>query len=326
MGNRRRKMMLIINPISGNGHNLGRAERISERLARADIDVEICPTGAHGDAAKFAAEAAAARSCDAVLACGGDGTVNEVAGALRDTPMVMGIIPTGSGNGLARHLQIPVDPLQSLQTIIDGHTTTIDYGTVNGLPFMCTCGIGYDAAVSDRFATAPRRGKITYIKSAIEEIVNYRYQTYTISADNRTITDQALLVAACNASQYGNNVYIAPGASLTDGCLDLIIIRKAPLIQTALLGVDLLAGTINRNRLIETLSIRRATITRAQPGPAHIDGEPVKLPATLEISVHPHGLTLYAPAEQAPFQPILTPAEDLLRDISITLNNLLPRI
>lgn len=323
MDNRHRKMMLIINPISGNGHKEGLAERICERLAQADIDVEVRRTQARNDATRYAREAVADGTFDAVLACGGDGTVNETARALRDTGMTMGIIPAGSGNGLARHLAIPVDPILSLDVIMSGNAEDCDYGTVNGRPFFCTFGVGYDAAVSDRFAASGHRGKISYLKSAIEEFVRFKHERYTLTVDGERITDDAFLLAVCNASQYGNNAYIAPQASLTDGLLDMIMIRKASIVETLMLGVDLMTGLLHRNRLIEPRRITSCVIERDEDGPAHIDGEPVDFGKRLEVQVHPGGLRLFTPKDRPDFRPLLTPAEDLFRDISIFLNNLL---
>lgn len=318
----RRKMMLIINPISGNGHKEGLAERICERLDRGGIDMEVRETAARNDATRLAREAIE-RRFDAVLACGGDGTVNETARAVRDTGMTMGIIPAGSGNGLARHLAIPVDPLLCLDVVIDGHAEDCDYGTVNGRPFFCTFGVGYDAAVSDRFAASGHRGKISYLKSALEEFVRFKHERYTLTVEGEKVTDDAFLVAVCNASQYGNNAYIAPQASLTDGLLDLVMIRKSSIIETAMLGLDLMTGLLHRNRLIETRRITGCVIERESAGPAHLDGEPADLGERLEIQCHPRALRLLTPRDRADFRPLLTPAEDLLRDITINLNNLL---
>lgn len=319
-----RKMLLIINPISGSGHKDNLAERITAVLARKGIDVDTERTTCSGDATRLA-RLGVERGVDAVLACGGDGTVNETARALCDTGMPMGIIPAGSGNGLARHLSIPVDPIVSLDIIAEGRVEDCDYGTVNGRPFFCTFGMGFDAAVSDRFAASGQRGKISYVRSAIEEFLRFHHEHYTIHVDDRVITDDAFLVACCNASQYGNNAYIAPKASITDGVLDMVIVRKANILETAMIGVDLMAGTIHRNRIIETIPVRNATIVREGNGPAHIDGEPVSLGDRLTVECHHGGLRLLIPTDRDEFHPLLTPAEDLLRDINITLNNLLGR-
>lgn len=316
-----KRMKLIINPISGNGNKEGLAKRISEILEADDIAVTVENTTCRGDATRLA-KMAIDESFDAVLACGGDGTINETANALRDTGMPMGIIPAGSGNGLARHLGIPVDPILSLDIIRQNHIEACDYGTVNDSPFFCTFGIGYDAAVAHRFAASGRRGKISYLRSAVTEFVHYRHQRYTLRLNDKEITDDAFLVAVCNASQYGNNAYIAPHASLTDGLLDVIFIRKASIGDTLSLGVDLMTGLIEWNNFIETMRVTSAIIERSQDGPVHIDGEPVYMGRQLKVECHPGQLKLFTPSTQHKFKPIITPMSCLFRDISITLDNI----
>lgn len=317
-----RKMMLIINPISGTGDKSGVADAIVDNLGADGIEVDVAYTRCRGDATTLARQGVDLRY-DAVLACGGDGTVNETARALADTGVAMGIIPSGSGNGLARHLSIPVDVMLSLDIIKKGHFEDCDYGTVNGKPFFCTFGIGFDAAVSDRFAASGQRGKLSYIKSAFEEVIKYRAGHYELHVDGRKITDDAFLVACCNASQYGNNVYIAPQASVTDGFLDLIIVRNTSLIGKAMVGVDMISGMVPNNRFIETMQFRNAVIMRRDPGPAHLDGEPCTLGERLEVCCHPNGLRILTPAERPAFRPVITPVEDMLRDITIAIRHFL---
>jgi YegS/Rv2252/BmrU family lipid kinase len=317
-----KRMLLIINPISGTTNKRGLAARIVEQLAAHNITVDIAETTCRGDATRLSREGAAA-GYDAILACGGDGTVNETARALANTGVTMGIIPAGSGNGLARHIGIPVDPMLSLDTIIAGHINDCDYGTVNEHPFFCTFGVGFDAAVSDRFAASGQRGKISYIKSSFEEFINFKCTKYTLKADGQIVTDDAFLIACCNASQYGNNAYIAPHASIIDGLLDVIVIRKASILQRALLGIDLISGTIDQNKLIETMRVKDVVIERSAPGSAHIDGEPVTLGEHLEVKCHPAALRLFTPTIQDGFKPFITPVEDLLRDLSIKINSVL---
>lgn len=315
------KMLLIVNPISGTASKNGLAERIVEKLSAHRIYVDIAHTGCRGDATRIAREAVNS-DYDAVLACGGDGTVNETARGLANTGMTMGIIPAGSGNGLARHIGIPIDPIKSLDIIIDRHVNDCDYGTVNDEPFFCTFGVGFDAAVSDRFAASGQRGKMSYIRSAFEEFIKFKCERYTLKADGKIVTDDAFLIACCNASQYGNNAYIAPRASIIDGKLDLIVVRKASILQRAMLGLDLISGTIDQNKLIETYRVKDAVIERSAPGSAHIDGEPVTLSERLEVKCHPASLRLFTPTSQDDFKPIITPIEDLLRDISIKFDRL----
>lgn len=179
-------------------------------------------TTGHGDATRLTTDAAS-KGYRAVIAAGGDGTVNEIATALCGTSTALGIIPVGSGNGLARHLGLPLDVTEAIEVIAKDNIIDCDYGTANGRPFFCTFGVGFDAAVSEKFAHQKRRGKLSYIKSAISEYVSYNPQTYTISANGQILTQKAFIVACCNASQYGNNAYIAPTASITDGLLDITI-------------------------------------------------------------------------------------------------------
>jgi YegS/Rv2252/BmrU family lipid kinase len=293
-----------------------------QKLSEHDIRVDIANTTCRGDATRLAREGIAA-GYDAILACGGDGTVNETARALVGSGVTMGIIPAGSGNGLARHICTPIDAMQSLDTIIEGHTSDCDYGTVNDMPFFCTFGVGFDAAVSDRFAASGQRGKISYIKSAFEEFINFKCERYTLTADGKVVADDAFLVACCNASQYGNNAYIAPHASITDGMIDVIVIRKASILQRAMLGIDLISGTIDQNKLIETMRVKHVVIERSAPGSAHVDGEPVTLGEHLDVKCHAGALRLFTPADKDGFKPFITPVEDMLRDISIKLNSLL---
>ena len=194
------RLMLIINPISGTGSKKGVVEMVEQAMGACGHDVDVRLTGARGDATRLAGEAAA-KGYHGVLACGGDGTVNETARALCGTETALGILPAGSGNGLARHLQIPVDIAMALKVIADGNVVDSDYGTVNGRPFFCTFGMGFDAAVSHRFARQSRRGILSYVKSAISEYVQYRPQTYTVSANGKLLTEKAFLIAVCNASQ-----------------------------------------------------------------------------------------------------------------------------
>lgn len=318
----RKRLFLIINPISGTRSKEGLDRRIIETLGGQGFDVFAEFTRGPNDATKLARRAVA-EGYDGVLACGGDGTVNETARAMVGTGVAMGIIPAGSGNGLARHIGIPIDPIAALDVIAERAVRDCDYGTVNGTPFFCTFGVGFDAAVSDRFAASGSRGKMTYVRSAFEEFVRYRPRTYRIEADGEEIAQDAYLVAVCNASQYGNNAYIAPHASITDGLLDVIVIRKMPKLQVFLLGMDLLCGTLDDHRGIIRRAVRHAVIERIEDGPAHLDGEPFAIGRRIEVDCHPGKLRLFTTNTKTPFRPVITPIEGMARDIGITLRNIL---
>lgn len=320
-----KRLLLIINPISGthDKHELDHAVRAY--LSQYGYVVDTFWTTGPGTAT-YKAREASDRGYYGVIVAGGDGTLNEVACGLRGSQTTMGIIPCGSGNGLARHLGMGIDFRTALGVIAEGYIADVDYGSVNDRPFLCTCGVGFDAAVSERFAAAPRRGRLSYIKSTLQEFVKYKPDEYVISLPGgQVITEKAFLVAVCNASQYGNNAYIAPGASIRDGMLDVTIVHSGSPLSTAIVGVDLLTGFISHNMLIDTLRTPALSITRSEPGPIHADGDPVEAPALLEIKCHAGALRLFAPPRELQFKPIITPMQSLLSDVSNDLRNLLKR-
>lgn len=315
------KVRLIINPISGTRSKTGLDRMVIDALGPLGREVEIAYTKGHGDATRLALSAVE-KGCETVLAAGGDGTINETAAALCGTGVVLGIIPCGSGNGLARHLGIPVDIKESLKIIIENHAMDIDYATVNDKKFFCTCGVGFDAAVSEAFARKKTRGKLTYIQSTFQTYANYEPEHYTIIANGKTLTEKAFLVAVCNASQYGNNAYIAPSASINDGLLDVTIIHAGNALSTALVGVDMLTGMIERNMLIQTFRTDNIIIEREHRGPSHVDGEPMEMDSRLNVCCHHNGLRVFTPTVVHPFRPILTPVSSMFNDFRIAVNNL----
>lgn len=315
------KVRLIINPISGTRSKTGLDRMVIDALGPLGREVEVAYTKGHGDATRLALSAVE-KGCETVLAAGGDGTINETAAALCGTGVVLGIIPCGSGNGLARHLGIPVDIKESLKIIIENHAMDIDYATVNDKKFFCTCGVGFDAAVSEAFARKKTRGKLTYIQSTFQTYANYEPEHYTIIANGKTLTEKAFLVAVCNASQYGNNAYIAPSASINDGLLDVTIIHAGNALSTALVGVDMLTGMIERNMLIQTFRTDNIIIEREHRGPSHVDGEPMEMDRSLRVCCHHNGLRVFTPSVVHPFRPILTPVSSMFNDFRIAVNNL----
>lgn len=315
-----KKAMLIINPISGTGKKNGLAQKVETKLGHAGYDVDVRVTTCRGDATRLAGEAVA-KGYDAVLAAGGDGTVNETAKALCGSEVTLGIIPSGSGNGLARHLRIPVDVDRSLDVIAGGNAIKGDYGTVNERPFFCTFGVGFDAAVSHSFAKQSRRGLLMYMKSALTEYLKYKPETYTISANGKILTEKAFVIACCNASQYGNNAYIAPEASITDGLLDIIIIHQGSPIDTALVGMDLFTGYINSNTMIHSLRAPAAVIYRTNDGPAHIDGEPMIMEDIMDIRCHHRGLNIFVPGDETPVHPMFSPLTRFLHAVTHPFNS-----
>lgn len=315
------RCLLIINPISGTSSKDHVAATVTRALSDAGLQLDIAYTRAPGHATELAADAAA-QGFHAVIAAGGDGTVNEIGRALTGTSTTLGILPLGSGNGLARHLSIPVSLPAALKIITDGNVVTCDHCTVNGRPFFCTFGMGFDAAVSDRYASRPdRRGLANYVKSAISEFVNYKSDTYTIRADGRELTRRAFLIACCNASQYGNNTFIAPKASISDGLMDITVVHAGTWLGTFVTGMEIMAGGLRESARVHTLRARKVVIDRTNPGSAHIDGEPLKLPTHLEVECHPGTLRVFSPGEMK-IRPLLTPAQCVARGVKLTIADL----
>ena len=279
----KKKIIFILNPISGTVSKAGIPGLIEERLDKEKFDCRIAETKYAGHATELAQQAAR-QGIDIVVAVGGDGTVNEVGRALVNTKTAMGILPCGSGNGLARHLNLPMNLKKCIDILNDCDIHTLDYGLINRHPFFCTCGMGFDAFISMKFAEAGKRGPITYMQKILEEGLSYQPETYEIEDEEGTRRYKAFLVSAANASQYGNNAYIAPQASMSDGLLDII---EAPQV-----AIELFNKTLDKNLKIKTFRARHIHIHRKSEGIIHYDGDPVMADADVDISIVPKGINI----------------------------------
>ena len=291
-----RKILALINPISGTLNKDSLPKSIDKIIDSEKFEIEIKYTE-HANQAYELSKEAAANGYYGVLAIGGDGTVNEVASALCDTETALGIIPLGSGNGLARHLRIPLNIDKAISIINENHIENFDYCTANDRKFFCTCGLGFDAQVSSTFAKRGKRGPVGYFQSAISEYIKYRSQTYKITSSNGIITEKAFIIACGNASQYGNNAYITPNADMQDGEIDVTVMLPITPFDTAMLGLLLFSKHIDQD--VNIISFRTAdlSIERESEGIMHLDGEPVNMPKTIEIKCHKGGLKIFVPTE-----------------------------
>ena len=251
----------------------------------------MCETEYRGHAAELA-KACAAEGVDIVVAVGGDGTVNEVARSLVHTQTALGIIPCGSGNGLARHLCIPLNIRKAISIINQGKIEVFDYGVINDLPFFCTCGMGFDAFISLKFAEAGKRGPITYVENVLKEGLKYKPETYEIVDESGTMRHKAFLIACANASQYGNNAYIAPGATMKDGEMDVIIMEPFTALDAPQIAADLFMKTLGNNSKIKTFRTRRLTIHRQEPGAIHYDGDPIMTDTDIDVHIEHLGIRI----------------------------------
>lgn len=290
----KRKIAFVYNPISGS-HRIIPVIPIIERFTNRDLyDFNIVSTTHKGHATELAAKFAAS-NYDAVIAVGGDGTVNEVGRGLIGTGTALGIIPCGSGNGLARHLGIPIDPYKAVKWLNKSIFTDIDYGMMEDQPFFCTCGVGFDAKVSDAFSKAGSRGVLTYMESIMREIATYQNETYKLSFDNSSETFEAFFITCANADQWGNNAVIAPTASLRDGLLDIIAAHPFSVVDAPLIAFQLFNRQIDRNPNVSVRKCPGLTITRKSDGPAHFDGEPIMMGKEIHIRLVHGGLNVLIP-------------------------------
>ena len=291
MTTEKRSITFIINPISGTQKKDDIPQLIEQLIDHEKFEVDICMTEYAGHAAKIARQRAADKT-DIVVAVGGDGTVNEVARSLVHTETALGIIPCGSGNGLARHLCLPIDTRKDLQLINECHIEAFDYGVINGLPFFCTCGMGFDAFISLKFAEAGKRGPITYIENVLKEGLKYKPEQYEIIDENGSARYKAFLIACANASQYGNNAYIAPGATMKDGLMDVIIMEPFDALEAPQIAADLFMKTLGNNSKIKTFRTKSIHIKRQQPGAIHYDGDPIMTGMDIDVSIEHLGIRI----------------------------------
>jgi diacylglycerol kinase (ATP) len=294
------KTCFIINPCSGrNRRRPWLVRAIRDFVSARSLDAGVAVTEGPRHATELA-RTAVQRGCAIVVAVGGDGTMNEVAQALTNTPTALALVPCGSGNGLALHLGLSRTLFGALQ-LLDGTTAggiaAIDTGAVDDRPFFNAMGFGFDAEVSRRFNGLTRRGLPAYVRATIGVLRSVRSERCTIVAGSRRETLETVLVAVANSDQYGNNARIAPGARVNDGELDLIAVRPTGVWGLAGLVPRLFLGTIDRSAHVMRLRGSCFTIERTAPGIVHADGETHEAGATIVVRVNPRNLRVVVPAK-----------------------------
>ena len=292
----KKKITFILNPISGTQGKEQILKLISEKLDTSIYDYDIIKTEYAGHAVVLA-KTCAEKGDFAVVAIGGDGTVNEIARSLVHTDTALGIIPCGSGNGLARHLHISTIVGKAIDILNKGVVETIDYGKINGQLFFCTCGVGFDAFISLKFAESGKRGPLSYVEQTLRENLSYKPETYELDIEGNTEHYKAFVIACGNAAQYGNNAYITPHASLMDGMLDITVLEPFTLLDVPSLTFQLFNKTIDQNSHIKTFRCKSVHIHREKPGVAHYDGDPIMMGEDIYVNIVPAGLRVITPEE-----------------------------
>lgn len=286
----------IFNPRSGhNARNPWLLEHTRAFIAEHRLDAAVVPTERPRHATELARRALD-EGCGLIVAIGGDGTMNEVAAALVGSGATLGLIPCGSGNGLGRHLGIPGPGKGAFRALLSGRSRAIDTGVIDGHPFFNAAGLGFDAVLSQRFNSLEKRGLRSYVPATLRTLRGYKPDTYSIASPGRApVKVRGFIASVANSDQYGNDCFIAPGARVDDGLLDLTVLPGLTVLNTLPLAVRLFTKRIDGARGVERLRAERFAITRSNAGPIHTDGEVREAGAEVEIAVRPASLRIAVP-------------------------------
>jgi diacylglycerol kinase (ATP) len=300
----KKKILFIINPISGAGSSGTVEKSITENLNRDIFEFEVVYTKAAKHATDLS-KLGVQKNFDVIVAVGGDGSVNEVGRGLIGSKSVLGIIPCGSGNGTARHLKIPVNVPKAIDIINQGKSMLIDTFSLNNETVLNVAGIGYAAHVAYEFSRLQKRGFINYLKIAVRDSFRYKSQSCMIEVlspafsfserpSGNKINLEAFIIDIANGAQWGNNAVIAPNAKNNDGLLDLCMIRSFPFLYFPVMAVRLFTNSIHHSKYMEIIKIKEVVIDQKHQH-AHIDGEPVRIGNRLIIKINPLSLHVIVP-------------------------------
>lgn len=283
MSNDYKKILFVINPKSGVGKQKKVELLIDKYLDKNVFLSEIVYTQYAG----HAKEICEIRKNEFEIIClvGGDGTINEGASSLINSNTALAIIPTGSGNGLARHLKISLKPEYAIKQLNNLNFKLIDACKINEQYFFNVAGIGFDGLIAHKFANFGKRGFSSYLKIVLKEFSRYKDQEYNLKIDGKAIISKAFMISLANSSQFGNNVIIAPKAFIDDGLLNVIVLRKFPILVAPLLALRLFTKSIHKSSFVTNYSCKKLEINCSEKILSHIDGEPSKIDFPVNIEV-----------------------------------------
>lgn len=293
------KILFIVNPISGH-HNKSKFPSIVEELIDKDkYDYTITFTEYGGHAMELTKQAID-NEYDIIVAVGGDGTINEVATTMIGARQTFAIVPYGSGNGLARHLHLPLKPQKVITEVINkGVKAKIDTATMNGVPFISIAGVGFDAIIADYFAKDPNRGFKTYAKLVTEKYFKFKLEKYhLILNDKEGIDCEPLFISFANSNQFGFNAAVSPHASLNDGLLDVCIFKKPNLLAVPYVAERLLTQKIDKTHYVDIHKASKIKVLREKEDIANIDGEAVMMSKDIEVEINPLSLNILLPTDK----------------------------
>lgn len=290
-----KSILFIVNPVSGSKRLANISEIINKQIVVSNYTVRIVYTESAGHASILSKEAVE-KGVDIIVAVGGDGTVNEIASQMIGSESILGIIPGGSGNGLARHLGIPLSAEKAVRLIFEGNVSKIDTGTVNNKAFISIAGVGFDALVAKLFSENTKRGFLTYLSLIARQFSKYREKKYVIGIDKQEpFTTRAFFISFANSNQFGYNTTISPNAMLNDGLLDVCLVKKPKIIDLPLILNLLMLKKIDQSPLVEIKRAKKITVKRSKNRFVNIDGEACKLKKNLVVAINPLSLNVIIP-------------------------------
>lgn len=289
----KKKIIFIINPISGHHNKNNFPNLVEKHIDKNQYEYSIVFTEYAGHATELTLKAIE-DDFDYIAAVGGDGTINEIAKCLIGKKQILVIVPLGSGNGLARHLELPFKPERLIKEVINkGKVYKIDTAVMNDIPFISIAGIGFDALIADYFAKDENRGFMTYAKLVTEKYPNYRQKEYTLILDDeKTIECKPFFVTFANSSQFGYNAEISPKASVQDGLIDVCIFKKPNILEVPIVATYFLAKQIDKSNFIDIYKAKKIKVTRKVAEVANIDGEAVEMSKDITVEIIPLSLNI----------------------------------
>jgi YegS/Rv2252/BmrU family lipid kinase len=297
----KRNFIYFINPISGTKNKDLLLRMIETRTKEQQIPFQVLATRADSDYS-FLPEKIRTEKITDIIVCGGDGTVNQVAASLLNCKVNIGIIPMGSGNGLALAAGIPANRAKALDVIFKGHSASVDGFYINGIFSCMLCGLGFDAQVAHDFAEQPKRGLVTYAKQTMKNFMSATPYHFKLKMEEREIEEDAFFISIANSNQFGNHVTIAPKASISDGLLDIVVVKKMSKLRLiySLLKQIKLGRITNTERKFHQddilyLQTEKLAISNPMNAPLHIDGDPAATSAQFEIEIIPRAFCLIQP-------------------------------
>lgn len=288
------KIRFIINPISGTGNHLPIVKSIIHKhLNKSKFKIEIFETEYPKHATTLAQEAVD-KNIEIVAAVGGDGTMHECAIATRNSNTALTVIPCGSGNGFAYHFGMKKNITDSILLLNQSTFSYIDSCTANNIPFFNISGIGFDAHIANLFSNLKVRGFLSYIRLVLKECLSYKAQDYTIEYDNKIETHNAVIISWANTSQFGNDAYISPNSSPTDGLTDICILRDFNRLLVPILIYKLFSKKIHQSKYMKIIRTKSIKISSTN-GACHLDGEVLSLKTDIHIETHSKSLKIFFP-------------------------------